>query len=313
MIPPRIKALFQFIEFLHSNIDNFNQYNDLIKQAELLFKEKDKLNRHNNYKDKLQYDTLQAEFEKIYNAIQSNIGQPIKTKIAELNLCYFEDGVLPRFPYLESEIFDLTQNFNESDVSEIFKYKSLYFEYRNSTHKTFFSLQFFFNELDEMAKRLFDFFKDTTHNEFEPFETKAVQVNDIADILRGFKDGQTKFVLPLSTQNQHPQKETPPPVVQEERLIDLITHSKSVEIVAGIKTQYKNIRGKRLKLLLSTLQDLGLIPRERIAKKFHDCCKKEFDWDIAKYQAMNDYNYNEHTDSVEFDEMKGFIQALIKQ
>ena len=53
------------------------------------------------------------------------------------------------------------------------------------------------------------------------------------------------------------------------------------------------IKGKRLKLLLLALQDLGLLPKERIAKKFHDCCKNEFDWDIARYSAMNDYKYND--------------------
>lgn len=98
-----------------------------------------------------------------------------------------------------------------------------------------------------------------------------------------------------------------------EQLSDLITHDKRVEIVARIETQYRTIQGKRLKLLLLALQDLKLIQRERIASKFHNCCKKEFDWDIASYNAMNGYNYNERTDSVELDEMKGFIQALTKQ
>lgn len=115
--------------------------------------------------------------------------------------------------------------------------------------------------------------------------------------------------------------ETPPPVVEEntpnkptaELLSDLITHESSVDISEKIKVKYKGIKGKRLKLLLMAFQDLGLIQKEQIGKRFHACCKKEFNWNIASYPAMNDYNYNKHTDSVEFDEMKDFIQALIKQ
>ena len=42
MITPKIKALFQFIEFLHSNIEKFNKYNDLIKELESLKTEKNK-------------------------------------------------------------------------------------------------------------------------------------------------------------------------------------------------------------------------------------------------------------------------------
>ncbi len=31
---PKVEALFEFIEFLYSNIDNFNQYNSLIIELE---------------------------------------------------------------------------------------------------------------------------------------------------------------------------------------------------------------------------------------------------------------------------------------
>ena len=43
MITPKIKALFQFIEYLHSNIDNFNLNNDLIKELEQLDEERHEL------------------------------------------------------------------------------------------------------------------------------------------------------------------------------------------------------------------------------------------------------------------------------
>ena len=98
---------------------------------------------------------------------------------------------------------------------------------------------------------------------------------------------------------------------KKETLSDLITHSKGIEIVEGIKIQYKNIKGKRLKLLLMALQELGLFPKERIAQRFYDCCKSEFNWDIASYQAMNDYKFNDVTDKPELCEMKQYLENLI--
>lgn len=99
---------------------------------------------------------------------------------------------------------------------------------------------------------------------------------------------------------------------KEKTLSDLITHQNSVEIVEGIKIQYKNIKGKRLKLLLLALQELNLLTNERIAQKFYDYCKAEFDWDVASYPAMNDYKFNEYTDKIELDNMKKFLEKIIQ-
>jgi len=108
--------------------------------------------------------------------------------------------------------------------------------------------------------------------------------------------------------NDDPRRE----IKREASLSDIITHPKSNEIVEGIKIQYKNIKGKRLKLLLLALQELGLLPKERTARKFYDCCKAEFNWDIASYQAMNDYKFNDfkfNTDETELYEMKQYLES----
>lgn len=115
-----------------------------------------------------------------------------------------------------------------------------------------------------------------------------------------------------SQSNIEPLPPQPITTQKTESLSDIITHEKSIDIVEGIKIQYKNIKGKRLKLLLLAFQDLELLPKERIAKKFHDCCKNEFNWDIASYNAMNGYLYNNTIDSVEFNSMKQYLETLIK-
>jgi hypothetical protein len=107
--------------------------------------------------------------------------------------------------------------------------------------------------------------------------------------------------------------QTPQPIQKtNEKLSDIITHQNSNQIVEAIKIQFKNIRGKRLKLLLLVFQELGLLQKERIAKKFHDLCKLEFNWEIASYNAMNDYKFNEKVDSQDFNIIKKQIETIIK-
>jgi hypothetical protein len=109
-------------------------------------------------------------------------------------------------------------------------------------------------------------------------------------------------------------REDSPTITEQKResLSEIITHKKSVDIVRGIKIQYKNIKGKRLKLLLKAFQDLELLPKDRIAKKFHNCCKDEFNWGIGSYNAMNGYRYNEGIDKNDLRSMKEYLETLIK-
>jgi len=235
MITPKIKTLFQFIEYLHSNITNFNQYIGLIKELETLKDEKNKLKPEQNYKDKLQYNKVQAELERKFKTLQDNTANLIKAKAKELNVCSFENEPRYNFNGVETEIRQLKKNFSNEDLPEIFKHKSQYLEYRSNTHGTFLSLQFFFNELDEITKSLFDYFKDTQQNEFEHFETKAIPVNNISEAVQGFKQGQTKFIIPNlldKTQNRI-----------QEQIADFSFFQ--IEVVADLEFEgeiYKNVK-----------------------------------------------------------------------
>jgi len=156
---PQIKVLFNFIEYLHSNIKNFNQYSGLINELEQLDKERKELKPRNNYKDKRQYDKIQKVLEGKFKILQDNTANLIKAKAEEINLCNFNNEPNYSFNGVEAEIHHLKENFKDEDLAEIFKYKRKYFEYRIETHKTFLSLQFFFDELDEIANSIFDYFK----------------------------------------------------------------------------------------------------------------------------------------------------------
>ena len=59
----QIKALFKFIEFLHSNIQNFNQYDEVISDWVYSANQMNNLNPNKNSTDKLKYDDLEENFE----------------------------------------------------------------------------------------------------------------------------------------------------------------------------------------------------------------------------------------------------------
>ena len=264
MITPKIKALFQFIEYLHSNIDNFKQYDEVINELHLLDKERNQLKPRHNFKDKLKFDEVQAEIEVKFKVIQENILQPIRTKATELNICDLNKPETV-WNWNITEIHQLKENFSKDDLPEIFSHKSKYIEYREKTKgEAFFGLWFFFDDLDEILKELFDYFKEAEHNEFETFETKAIQVNDIGEAVKLFQSGKfSKFTLPNSFLNpstiqQHTNIEPLPPQQTEKpkpelKLKDFFIKEVSNDTIEAIQTEFRELEGKDLAILIYLL------------------------------------------------------------
>ena len=197
---------------------------------------------------------------------------------------FFKIKVIADFEFEENTYKNVTQWNNDSILTpgNWEQHKDTFFQQRMETYEDDYTLAekvvFEFQELEKL-----------------PINKKAYQA---------LKDRYSYYL-----------KEALPPqpiAKQKETLSGLITNKNSVEIIESVKIKYKNIKGKRLKLLLLAFQDLGLIPKERNAKKFNDYCRNEFDWDIATYNAMNGYHYNEHIDSNEFNSIKQFIEPLTK-
>lgn len=181
MITDKIKALFQFIEFLHSNIENFKQYNKVVKELRLLGNEREKVNLKKNFNEKLKYDEIQAEIKDNFKVIQENIISPIKSKATELNVCNFQNEPLFSWYGVESEIRSLKESFSKDDLPVIIQQKNKYIEFRTKTNCTYFQ-DIFFDDLDEILKELFDYFKETEKNEFEAFEKITIELNSISEL-----------------------------------------------------------------------------------------------------------------------------------
>lgn len=330
---PKVKALFYFIEFLHSNIKNFKQYDELIKELHNLNIERNKLSPRKNFNDKLEYDKIQAVIKDKFQIIKLNIIQPIQAKATELNICDL-DKTETLWNWNISEISSLKENFSQRDLSEIFRHKRKYLEYRTETKgEAFFGLGFFFDDLDEVLKELFDYFKETEHNEFEAFETKAIHVNDISEAVKLFQQGNKKFTLPngfLNPSNvQQAQKEVKPPqpITTQKRelnetLSEQIRHNNKNDIAKAIQTKYKGIKGVELRILLEALRELELFPKGRTDALFHRCCKNDFG-NVGVYQGMEKKvfkkgytntkdRYIKHDHELLFDDITKFLQSIIK-
>jgi hypothetical protein len=238
MITTRIKALFQFIDFLHSNIDNFNLNNGLIKELELLDNERQKVSSKKTFKDKLKYDEVQAEIKTKFKILQGNTANLIKAKAKELNVCNFDNEPNYSFNGIETDIHQLTENFSKDDLPEIFKHKQQYIEYRTQTHQTFLSLAFFIDELDEITKSLFDYFKKTEKNEFEAFETKAIQVNDLSEAVELMSIGKKKFSVPINSK----QPRNKPQFATHEKLFEAVIFSANEEQNKPIAGAYELLK-----------------------------------------------------------------------
>lgn len=202
MIPYKIKTLFEFIEYLYSNIDNFNQYESVLNEVRFLEKEKSKLKPDLNFSDKMKSDELQKGITKKFEVIKDNIIIPIINKSIELDICDFSNEREKltgswRNKY-HSEINDLKKNFNRGDLSDIFSFKKKYLEFRTQTKgETYLGLDFFLGDLDNVTKNLFDFFKVTDFNEFETFEEKAIKAESIHEVGKSIQKGAKKITLPI--------------------------------------------------------------------------------------------------------------------
>jgi hypothetical protein len=202
-------------------------------------------------------------------------------------------------------IKEIADSFKDIEISKFIEKVALSFEkkknsYLKITGKA--SKEIFLKEQIELytyANYRFKRFGDYANETFDKY--KPVFIEALEYWRAEFQNLKTLPPQPINSEKPKP-----------ESLSEIITHEKSTDIVRSIRINYKNIKGKQLKLLLLALQQLNLLPKERIAKKFYNCCKNDFNWDIASYTAMNDYQYNDRTDSNELASMKEYLETLIK-
>jgi hypothetical protein len=200
MIPQKIQALFEFIDYLDRNkAELIEKYIPLCNEISNLDIRRSQLNPKKNYRDKQQYDEIQKAITEKFQPITENIYIPTLYKLKELEIWAGDDVFTSIWNNNISTIYDFRENFTSDDVVTVLTYKQKYLSFRTETNSNFLCLQFVFSSLDEILKELFDFFKDTDQNEFERFETKTIEVDSIKEAARGFiqtKGQNVRFSIP---------------------------------------------------------------------------------------------------------------------
>lgn len=203
MIPQKIQALFDFIDFLDVNKKEYiEKYIPLCNELKELDKQRSILKPKENYKDKQSYECIQKEIKEKFEPITENIYKPVTSKLRELGIWSGDDVYTSIWNNNISEIEDFKGNFSEEDLEKVFHYKQKYLLFRTETNNDFLCLSFVFSNLDEIYKALFDFFKDTQGNEFDSFETKTIEVGDFGEIAKNLKDNigkNVKYSIPTET------------------------------------------------------------------------------------------------------------------
>lgn len=295
MITEKVQNLFDFIDWLHSKADYLLSQQHLVDEVDDIRAEQNKLSPTKHFKDKAEYDRLQHLFLEKLSLIEANIIAPIKEKIE------FYDIADIRTPIVNlnalGDLLELQRNYNEQDLLKIQKAKNQYIIYRIKTQRQpYFSFQSFFFELDRQLYEYFKFFEE--ENEVEYISNKVVNADSLEEAVLLLTGRENLINKPEDTTDS---------------LSNLICHEKGPEIVENIKVRFKNIQGKRLKLLLISLQNLDLLPKDRIGAKFHKLCEAEFNWNVGSYNAMNKYDINDVYDKPEIDEMTEYLKTIINQ
>lgn len=169
MIPERVKALFQFIDFLISNNENFQQYETEVKESDRLFQEQSELKRFENAYDKLKFEELQKRIDEIDSFLYSKIGLAIENKIIELNICNPQEVNPTLYNWNIGEIQHLKSNFQKEDVPALRGYCKKYFEYRANPSQ-YHKLNSFLHNLDELLNELFLYFFDLNNSSVAAFQ-----------------------------------------------------------------------------------------------------------------------------------------------
>lgn len=150
------------------------------------------------------------------------------------------------------------------------------------------------SKVEEQAAKYPKLFENFFVNEHELFKR-----NPNADKSQPY--GYTKVEKPEISPEK---KVKPKPTIETPELLKVIEMIKS-------NPYYNGIKGKRLKILFRALTILNILPAERTANSFYQLIKKNLDWDICSYNAMNDYKYNPNIDEIELERMKDDIKTAI--
>lgn len=261
MIPQKIQALFNFIDYLDKNkIEYIEKYIPLCNELQNLNKKRSELKPHGNYIDKQQYDRIQNQIKEKFSPITSNIFNPILNKLRELEIWSGDETYSSIWNNNISTISDFKGDFTSEDIIQVIQYKQKYLSFRAETNTDFLCLSFVFHSLDEILKELFDFFKDTNENEFDSFEAKIIKVNSLEEAVKGLRENKGKnvqFSIPTQTLYNN---------LNEKQISTSIANIKN-EIIMGDKIEARKISNNRGQISIGKENTTKINSNDELTKK----------------------------------------------
>ena len=195
-ITDKIKALFSFVNFLHANIDNFNQYNNDILELIKMQKRFSRLGTH--FTEVREKRVLENELSAKWNVILENITTPLKNKVAELDLFdwYAPETFLNNCFHAAAE---LSKNYDDKDLVTILKAKTQYIEFTNKISSNVIRQdRTLFENLQEVMVEIATNFWEEGDKAIKKIEVK--QVETFEELVESFKAGEIAS-LPLHINN----------------------------------------------------------------------------------------------------------------
>lgn len=269
---PQIKSLFSFIEFLYANIDNFNQYDNGVLELNKTVERYYQLGFH--YTNVREKRILQKEINEIWDVIFKNIVNPIKDKVAELDL--FDWNELTTLPNNYFDIANtLSKTYDEKDLDAILKAKRQYIEFTNEISP----------RVIKQAERMFEYLYKVMFEIAKNFEEKGdkpikkikvKQVDTFQELVESFKAGEIAS-LPLhinSSDTVSIQSDINVPHSDAENNVQLIEQTTQDKREEGTKSRVSHVTEAIFKEVESKTEE-RIIDKEELALYFKSNFKKE--------------------------------------
>lgn len=161
-----LNNIFQFIDFLHSKINDFNNLNDKFVELNNLKNEQYKSGNRKTQKEIITFNELQKQIENIGLPLQQQTIDIVKQKAIELQICDFEN--FPNYNYYNNSLniailLDTYKengsidNLNDTEIIKQYLLKYSKFKLEQYSNNWLF-LEYFFKDLNETLQPLFECF-----------------------------------------------------------------------------------------------------------------------------------------------------------
>ncbi|MDM1092094.1 hypothetical protein HX063_04720 [Myroides odoratimimus] len=200
-ISDRVLEIFKFIDFLYSNINEFNKYDGVIQECILLREQRNQINPNNNYKLKLKYDEINKKLIDQNEIYEKYRVQPVICKAEEFKVIDSEDvGGMSIESNCKYALLDLKNNFSIEDVDLINEHKEKYIEYRTKVDNKI-CLSMFFDHFDSCVKSFFNYFHEVIgENKFAGIETEYIEVDSLEQFhIHSNLGNKVKMTLPFNS------------------------------------------------------------------------------------------------------------------